>query len=110
MTIKLRCTVCEEITEHDVLKRYGEYIESGIVDGRLGHNTTKLIYKCIKCGRERKMLDVFLEWMRGWEKIISSIMPMYNLTVEGIEEAMDYLRAGGKNQYKTIQMLKGLAY
>ncbi|MHA1535427.1 MAG: hypothetical protein ACTSP8_11930 [Promethearchaeota archaeon] len=43
-------------------------------------------------------------------KIISSIMPMYNLTVEGIEEAMDYLRTGGKNQYTTVQMLKGLAY
>lgn len=66
MTIKLRCTVCEEITEHDVLERYGEYIESSIGDdGRLGHNTTELIYKCIKCGRELKMLDVFLEWMRG---------------------------------------------
>jgi len=24
---------------------------------------------------------------------------MYNLTVEGIEEAMNYLRTGGKNQY-----------
>ena len=36
--------------------------------------------------------------------------PIYNLTVEGIEEAMDYLRTGGKNQYTTVQMLKGLAY
>ena len=51
-----------------------------------------------------------LEWIPWTRKIISSIMPMYNLTVEGIEEAMDYLRAGGKNQYTTVQMLKGLNY
>ena len=25
----------------------------------------------------------------------------------GIEEAMDYLKTGGKNQYTTVQMLKG---
>jgi len=35
---------------------------------------------------------------------------MYNLTVEGIEDAMNFLRTGGKNQYTTVQMLKGLAY
>jgi len=51
-----------------------------------------------------------LEWVPWTRKIISSILPMYNLTVEGIEEAMDYLRTGGKNQYTTVQMLKGLAY
>ena len=51
-----------------------------------------------------------LEWVPWTRKIISSIVPMYNLTVEGIEEAMDYLRTGGKNQYTTVQMLKGLAY
>jgi len=51
-----------------------------------------------------------LEWVPWTRKIISSIIPMYNLTVEGIEEAMDYLRTGGKNQYTTVQMLKGLNY
>jgi len=35
---------------------------------------------------------------------------MYNLTVEGIEEAMDYLSTGGKNKYTTVQMLKGVSY
>ena len=43
-----------------------------------------------------------LEWVPWTRKIISSIMSMYNLTVEGIEEAMDYLRTGGKNQYKLV--------
>ncbi len=51
-----------------------------------------------------------LEWVPWTRKIISSIIPMYNLTVEGIEEAMDFLRMGGKNQYTTVQILKGLAY
>jgi uncharacterized protein with von Willebrand factor type A (vWA) domain len=51
-----------------------------------------------------------LEWVPWTRKIISSIIPMYNLTVEGIEEAMNYLRTGGKNQYTTVQMLKGLNY
>ena len=51
-----------------------------------------------------------LEWVPWTRKIISSILPMYNLTVEGIEEAMDFLRTGGKNQYTTVQMLKGLNY
>ncbi|MFX1586377.1 MAG: hypothetical protein ACFFDL_17715 [Promethearchaeota archaeon] len=42
--------------------------------------------------------------------MISSIIPMFNLTVEGIEEAMDYLRKGGKEMYTTVQMLKGFRY
>jgi len=68
MTIKLRCKVCEEITEHDVLKRYRKYSESmigGSWGPHIGLNTTKIIYKCTKCGRELKIFDVFLEWMRG---------------------------------------------
>jgi len=51
-----------------------------------------------------------LEWVPWTRKIISSIIPMFNLTVEGIEEAMDYLRKGGKDTYTTVQMLKGLNY
>jgi uncharacterized protein with von Willebrand factor type A (vWA) domain len=51
-----------------------------------------------------------LEWTPWTRKIISSIIPMFNLTVEGIEEAMDYLRKGGKQMYTTVQMLKGLNY
>jgi glycerol-3-phosphate responsive antiterminator len=35
---------------------------------------------------------------------------MFNLTIEGIEEAMDYLRTGGKNIFTTVQLLKGLSY
>ncbi|MFX1431436.1 MAG: VWA domain-containing protein [Promethearchaeota archaeon] len=50
------------------------------------------------------------EWAPWTRKIISSVIPMFDLTVEGIEEAMDYLRKGGKNMYTTVQMLKGLNY
>ncbi|MFX1309497.1 MAG: VWA domain-containing protein [Promethearchaeota archaeon] len=50
------------------------------------------------------------EWAPWTRKIISSIIPMFDLTVEGIEEAMDYLRKDGKNMYTTVQMLKGLNY
>jgi uncharacterized protein with von Willebrand factor type A (vWA) domain len=51
-----------------------------------------------------------LEWFPWTRKIISSIIPMFNLTIEGIEEAMDYLRKGGKDMYTTVQMLKGFNY
>jgi len=50
------------------------------------------------------------EWAPWTRKIISSIIPMFDLTVEGIEEAMDYLRKGGKNMFTTVQLLKGLNY
>ncbi|MFW9829799.1 MAG: VWA domain-containing protein [Candidatus Thorarchaeota archaeon] len=50
------------------------------------------------------------EWAPWTRKIISSIIPMFDLTVEGIEEAMDFLRKGGKNIYTTVQLLKGLNY
>jgi uncharacterized protein with von Willebrand factor type A (vWA) domain len=50
------------------------------------------------------------EWAPWTRKIISSIIPMFNLTIEGIEEAMDYLRKDGKDMYTTVQMLKGLSY
>ncbi len=50
------------------------------------------------------------EWAPWTRKIISSIIPMFDLTVEGIEEAMNFLRKSGKNMYTTVQMLKGLYY
>jgi uncharacterized protein with von Willebrand factor type A (vWA) domain len=50
------------------------------------------------------------EWAPWTRKIISSIIPMFDLTIEGIEEAMDYLRKGGKNMYTSVQRLKGLNY
>jgi hypothetical protein len=50
------------------------------------------------------------EWAPWTRKIISSIIPTFDLTIEGIEKAMDYLRKGGKNRYTTVQMLKGLNY
>ncbi len=50
------------------------------------------------------------DWAPWTRKIISSIIPMFDLTVEGIEEAMDYLRKGGKNMFTTVQLLKGLNY
>lgn len=46
------------------------------------------------------------EWQPWTRRIISSIIPMYNLSVDGIEEAMDYLRKGGKHMYTTVDRLK----
>jgi uncharacterized protein with von Willebrand factor type A (vWA) domain len=51
-----------------------------------------------------------LEWVPWTRKVISSIIPMFDLTIEGIEEAMDYLRKCGKDTYTTVQMLKGLSF
>ncbi len=48
---------------------------------------------------------ILVDWVTKTRKIISSIIPMFDLTVEGIEEAMNYLRKGGKNMYTTVQML-----
>jgi hypothetical protein len=50
------------------------------------------------------------EWQPWTRKIISSVIPMYNLTIEGIEEAMDFLRKGGKNMFTSVQRLKGFTY
>ncbi|MHA1724432.1 MAG: VWA domain-containing protein, partial [Promethearchaeota archaeon] len=50
------------------------------------------------------------EWMPWTRKVISSIIPMFNLTIESIEKAMDYLRKGGKDMYTTVQQLKGFNY
>lgn len=50
------------------------------------------------------------EWLPWTRKIISSITPMFNLTLEGIEEAMDYLRKSGKDMYTTVNQLKAFSY
>ncbi|KKM97560.1 hypothetical protein LCGC14_1166830 [marine sediment metagenome] len=50
------------------------------------------------------------DWAPWTRKIISSIIPMFDLTVEGIEEAMNFLRKSGKNMYTTVQIFKGLNY
>jgi len=50
------------------------------------------------------------EWAPWTRKVISSIIPMFNLTIEGIEEAMDYLRKSGKDIYTTVQLLKGFKF
>jgi hypothetical protein len=50
------------------------------------------------------------DWQPWTRRIISSIIPMYNLTVDGIEEAMDYLRKGGKHTFTTVDKLKAYEY
>ena len=50
------------------------------------------------------------EWAPWTRKIISSTIPMFDLTIEGIEKAMNYLRTGGKNMYTTVQHFKGFHY
>jgi uncharacterized protein with von Willebrand factor type A (vWA) domain len=51
-----------------------------------------------------------LDWVPWTRKIISSIIPMFHLTLDGIEEAMDFLRKSGKDSYTTVQLLKGFKY
>jgi len=41
---------------------------------------------------------------------ISNIVPMFDVSVEGIEEAMDYLRNRGENMFTKVQQFKGLNY
>ena len=49
---------------------------------------------------------ISLEWMT-WTKLkISKIIPTFHLSIKGIENAMDYLRRGGKNHYTTVDQLK----
>ncbi|MHA1489989.1 MAG: VWA domain-containing protein [Promethearchaeota archaeon] len=51
-----------------------------------------------------------IEWTPWTRKILSSFIPTFNLTIEGIEEAVDYLRKNGKNTYTTVDQLKGFKY
>jgi len=50
------------------------------------------------------------QWQSWTRKIISSVIPMYDLTIEGLEEAMNYLRKSGKNMYTSVHKLKGFTY
>ncbi len=47
-------------------------------------------------------------WSTWTQLIIARILPTYPLSIEGIEKAMDYLRVRGKNQFTTVDMLKGV--
>jgi uncharacterized protein with von Willebrand factor type A (vWA) domain len=51
-----------------------------------------------------------MEWQPWTRKIISSLIPMYNLTVDGIEDAMNFLRKGGRSSFTTVDKLKGFKY
>ncbi len=53
---------------------------------------------------------ILVDWVPKTWKIISRIIPMFDLTVQVIEEAMNYLKKGGKNMYTTVQQFKGLNY
>jgi hypothetical protein len=45
----------------------------------------------------------------SWTRlVISKIIPTFHLTIEGIEQAMDYLRNKGKNVYTTVDLLKNV--
>ena len=50
------------------------------------------------------------EWAPWTRIIISSIIPMFDLTLECIERAMNYIRKGGKDIYTTVNYFKGLNY
>ena len=50
------------------------------------------------------------KWMAWTRKIIASIIPMYNLTIEGLEEAMDYLRKSGKQQFTSVDRFKNYPF
>ena len=46
------------------------------------------------------------DWMTWTKMKIAQIIPTFHLTIGGIENAMDYLRTGGKNHYTTVDILK----
>lgn len=50
------------------------------------------------------------DWQSWTRRVISGIFPMFDLTVEGIEEAMDYLRTGGKRMYTTVDKMENYKY
>jgi len=56
--------------------------------------------------------DFSFEWMTWTRLVISKVIPTFALTIQGIEQAMDFLRNNGKNIFSSVDMLKGvkLAY
>jgi len=54
--------------------------------------------------------QIRMEWLPWTRKVIASIIPMFDLTLQGIEEAMDFMRKGGKNMYTTVNELKAFTY
>ena len=48
------------------------------------------------------------EWMTWTRLIISRVIPTFPLTIQGIEEAMDYLRNKGKNIITSVELLKDI--
>ena len=50
------------------------------------------------------------KWMSWTRKQIASIIPMYNLTIQGIEESMDYLRKAGIHQFTTVERFKNYPF
>lgn len=51
-----------------------------------------------------------IDWQPWTRKLLSSFIPTFNLTIDGIEEAVKYLRKGGKKMYTTVEQLKGFKY
>ncbi|MFX1442608.1 MAG: VWA domain-containing protein [Promethearchaeota archaeon] len=56
--------------------------------------------------------DFSFEWMTWTRLVISKVIPTFPLTIQGIEQAMDFLRNNGKNIFSSVDLLKGvkLAY
>lgn len=48
------------------------------------------------------------EWFAWTRLVISKVIPTFPLTIEGIEQSMDYLRNNGKNIFTTVDLLKGV--
>jgi len=52
--------------------------------------------------------DFAVEWFAWTRLVIAKIIPTFPLTIEGIEQAMDFLRNNGKNVFTTVDLLKGV--
>ncbi len=88
-----------------------------IYDG--ANNKKPGIYYIKRIARHYKKKVIWLnpeinsfEW-RSWTRlVISKVIPTFHLTIQGIEQAMDYLRNNGKNIFTSVEQLKGvdLAY
>ncbi|MHA1150141.1 MAG: VWA containing CoxE family protein [Promethearchaeota archaeon] len=56
-------------------------------------------------------LEIY-KWNTWTQMVIAKIIPTFPLSIHGIEDAMDYLRDGGKNHFTSIDLFKNvpLAY